>query len=102
MLNEFELLQELKNDLKNFKKDELIYLILQYKQKLQGASSLLKAFAQENFAQDVMHKIPCAMLHNNIENILNLKDDTTKKLLKKCFYMGNKQELYYFLQYNKK
>ena len=38
---------------------EMVTLITVYRNKLKECSTLCKAFAQENFAQDVMHKIVC-------------------------------------------
>lgn len=46
---------------------QLITIISQYRRALQGASQLLKDFAEENFGANPLHKIPCAMMHTNLE-----------------------------------
>ena len=88
-IKEIESYKNIKNQFKDFTKDELLIFIAQLQDKLKACNSILRKFAEENFYQDVMHKIPCAMLHADLEQILNL-DDITKNLMKKGFYLKNK------------
>ena len=96
-IKDIESFKSVKNQFKDFTKDELLIFIAQLQDKLKACNSLCKKFSQENFAQDVMHKIPCAMLHADLEQILDL-DDITKNLMKKGFYLKN-QALYSVINY---
>lgn len=96
-IKDIESYKNIKNQFKDFSNTELLIYIAQLQDKLKACNSILKKFAQENFAKDVMHKIQCAMLHADLEQILNL-DDTIKNLMKKGFYLKNKA-LYYVIDY---
>ena len=45
----------------------LIAIITEYRKALKGCSAMFKDFAEENFGANPLHKIPCAMMHTNIE-----------------------------------
>lgn len=96
-IKNIESYKNIKNQFKDFTKDELLIFIAQLQDKLKACNSILRKFAEENFYQDVMHKIPCAMLHADLEQILNL-DDITKNLMKKGFYLKN-HALYSVINY---
>lgn len=49
---------------------EMVTLITVYRNKLRDCSELCKAFAQENFAQDVMHKIVCGYKKAKLDTLI--------------------------------
>lgn len=49
---------------------KLVTLVIAYRNKLKGCSNLCKAFAEENYAQQPLHKVTCAYLKANIDQIV--------------------------------
>ena len=49
--------------------DKLVTLVIAYRNKLKGCANLCKAFAEENYAQQPLHKVACAHLKAEIDQI---------------------------------
>lgn len=56
---------------KKLKKDELLHVLSYYYVEMKGAQKLCEAYAQENFAQEVMHKVASAMKAENLRTSID-------------------------------
>ena len=61
-------------NLELLKKNELIELVEAYKAELATAGCLLKDYAENNFADEPMHKVASAMKYARIEQFSNVED----------------------------
>ena len=55
-------------------KNELIELVEAYKAELATAGCLIKDYAENNFADEPMHKVASAMKYARIEQVLTVED----------------------------
>lgn len=49
---------------------ELVSLVIAYRNELESCRLLCKAFTQENFAQDVMHKVICGYKEAHLSHVI--------------------------------
>lgn len=49
---------------------QMVTMIIAYRNALKDCQKLCKAFAQENFAQDVMHKVMCAYKEAELDTLI--------------------------------
>lgn len=72
------------NKINNLDKQDLIKIIKEYRRTLQEDLELLRAFAQENFAKDILHKLPCGYRVSTITNLLYNTDYILNKETTEC------------------
>lgn len=68
---------------------EMVSLIIAYRNELRSCESLCRSFAEENYAQDPLHKVACAYKAANLDTVIHdYKQALNKEDMRKDVFGG--------------